>query len=295
VVNSQSSSAFSTPSTPSALAALATAIFPTARASCGFSWNYTPSSPFMNSSGDYRFQYVEHLADADISRSAKQTDTFRSIKRADGSTKNLSFSLSSISAGNIPFRWNTKDDFCYEGDKKKFAFRKIRGINCLQTTFENGTTTLHGKDLKRGIVINQERDGPIEVEEFFSTNSPELSRPRKVYHIDKWGREELVRQHWLDENGNEIRFFSKTPIGSFMYERDGNSLTAFNAQNKQLLWRKVFDASGKILSFQYGEKTYTFAEDKTKKGFVVITQTSPNGTIEKSVPEPIFRHYVEKL
>jgi hypothetical protein len=53
--------------------ALAFAV-PAASASCGFAWEHRPSSPFMASS-DYRFQYVEHIADAELSASPQTTDS----------------------------------------------------------------------------------------------------------------------------------------------------------------------------------------------------------------------------
>jgi hypothetical protein len=77
--------------------------------------------------------------------------------------------------------------------------------------------------------------------------------------------------------------------------REGDTLIAKNADSKEMLWQKLFDAQGKLIQFQTNGVTFKFAPDKSKQGFFVITRITEKGSSETSVPKTIFDNIVGKL
>jgi hypothetical protein len=153
---------------------------------------------------------------------------------------------------------------------------------------------LDGADNKNNISISQISGGDIVINEYFPMR---MARHilRRSYILNKNGQKELVLQRWIDEKGEEKRLFTKTPKGNFIFEREGNSLLAVNADTKSELWRKTFDTTGNLVEFQKGQIIYKFADDSSKKGFHIVTRITSEGKKEKSLPEDTFNRLIEKL
>jgi hypothetical protein len=194
------------------------------------------------------------------------------------------------------YKWNAWDNHLVEGDGIAYSFPVIRGIKCLQEKYKNGGSSLfgHGRD---GTTVEQHSGGAITITENIQNirSKSGMAVPRKVFVL-KNGVEELVQQHWYDENGNEKKLLVTKDGVKILYEYAENGIVARDFVTRKQLWEKLYDSKKRIIKFQIGDTTYDFSYPEEGKGKnATVTRKKNEEKVVRTLSEDALKEFLAKI
>ena len=213
----------------------------------------------------------------------RNTATLTSVKFDNEPERNYTFTADTLKVAGSFFQWDSKTTNLLEDSGTKFAFRKIRNINCLQKTDPNGKTTLNGRDLARGVEIATTDEGLTLIREYIPGTPVALSYLRKLFQVDHSGHEKLMKQIWYDENLNIMRMLDKEGASGKLYAFAKGETTCSDERSGNIIWKKQFDEQKRMISFINNGRKYFFDYSKDKS-VTIIRENERKERTERTLP-----------